>query len=178
MAYLTSLAVYISVPSQPPTAFKLTTSSSTSIKASWQLPPVFARHGRNITGFKLFYKKKGSGQSFTTSTICSGATLSRNVTGLKEYTEYEFQVLAYTSDGVGPKSPVEVERTKEDGKWKIEKNTRLCRNIYLFYRVLLFYPSYFVNFSVLCYHVCKHVCLRTIIVFFLNRRISLKQCPY
>ena len=106
---------FISVPSQPPTAFKLTASSPTSIIASWQLPPVPARHGRNITGFKLFFQKKGFGRSETTLTINSGLMLSRNVTGLDKFTEYEFQVLAYTSDGDGPKSPVEVKRTKEDG---------------------------------------------------------------
>ena len=107
--------MFISVPSQPPAAFKLTASSSTSITASWQLPPVFARHGRNITGFKLFYRKKGSVGSATTLNISNGSTLSKNVTGLHKYTEYEFQVLAFTSDGDGPKSAVEVERTKEDG---------------------------------------------------------------
>ena len=113
--YIVHLFMFISVPSQPPTAFKVTASSSTSITASWQLPPVFARHGRNITGFKLFYKKKGSGGSATTLTISSGSIKSRTVTGLDRYTEYEFQILAFTSDGDGPKSPVEVERTKEAG---------------------------------------------------------------
>ena len=104
------------VPSQPPTAFQLTASSSTSITASWQLPPVFARH-RNITGFKLFYKKKGSGGSATTLYISDGATLSRTVSGLDKYTEYIFQVLAFTSDGNGPKSSTKVKRTMEDGMW-------------------------------------------------------------
>ena len=106
--------MFISVPSQPPTAFKLTASSSTSITASWQLPPVFARHGRTITGFKLFYRNQGYA-SATTLTISRGSTLRRNVTGLDKYTEYEFQVLAFTSDGDGPKSSLEVERTMEDG---------------------------------------------------------------
>ena len=106
--------LFISVPSQPPAAFKLTASSSTSITASWQLPPVFARHGRTITGFKLFYRNQGY-VSATTLTISSGSTLRRNVTGLDKYTEYEFQVLAFTSDGDGPKSSLEVERTMEDG---------------------------------------------------------------
>ena len=35
---------------------------------------------------------------------------------LDKYTEYEFQVLAFTSKGDGPKSSVVVVRTKEDGK--------------------------------------------------------------
>ena len=109
----TSLVVD-TVPSQPPTAFQLTASSSTSITASWQLPPVFARHG-NIAGFKLFYKKKGSDGSAKTLTISDGATLNRTVSGLNKYTEYEFQVLAFTSDGDGPKSLAKVKRTMEDG---------------------------------------------------------------
>ena len=107
--------MFISVPSQPPTAFKLTATSSTSIAASWQLPPVHARHA-TITGFKLFYTEKGSGVSITTVTISGHESkFSRNVTGLDKYTEYEFQVLAFSSDGDGPKSSVEVERTMEDG---------------------------------------------------------------
>ncbi|PFX15295.1 Neuropilin-1 [Stylophora pistillata] len=103
------------VPSKPPTDFKLTATSPTSIMASWQSPPVFARHGRTITGFILFYKKKSSGVPVISLNVTDGSTLSRNVTGLDEYTEYEFQVLAYTSDGIGPKSHVKVERTNEAG---------------------------------------------------------------
>ena len=52
-------------------------------------------------------------------TISGESTLSRNVTGLDKYTEYEFQVLVFTSDGDGPKSSVVVERTLEDGMWQI-----------------------------------------------------------
>ena len=88
--------------------------TSTSIKASWQLPPKYARHG-TITGFKLFYSKKASQWPPTvlTNNITS---LSRVVSALDEYTEHEFHVLAFTSEGDGPKSSVVVERTKEDGK--------------------------------------------------------------
>ena len=89
-------------------------STSTSITASWQLPPENARHG-NITGFKLFYKEKDSALSLTVLTY-NDVTLTRDVTGLDKYTEYEFEVLAFTSVGDGPKSAVVVERTKEDGK--------------------------------------------------------------
>lgn len=87
--------------------------SSTSITASWQLPPEGSRHGV-IKGYELFYKKKDSG-SATSLTIHKGNT-SKIVTNLDEYTEYEFQVLAFTSAGYGPKSPVTVKRTMEDGE--------------------------------------------------------------
>ena len=93
----------------------LTVKSSTSIEASWQLPPAEDRNGV-IRGFKLFYKKKGSSESITQITINSGSTLTKVVTGLDEYTEYEFEVLAFTSVGDGPNSSVVSERTMEDGK--------------------------------------------------------------
>ena len=93
----------------------LTAKTSTSIEASWQLPPAEGRNGI-ITGFKLCYKENGSSDSFTHITISSGSTLNKVVTGLDEYTEYEFQVLAFTAVGDGPKSSTKTERTKQDGE--------------------------------------------------------------
>ena len=48
--------------------------------------------------------------------INSGATLTKNVTLLDKYTEYEFQVLAFTYVGDGPKSSTKLNRTLQDGK--------------------------------------------------------------
>ena len=93
----------------------LTVKSSTSIEASWQLPPAEDRNGV-IRGFKLFYKKKGSSGSSTQITINSKLTVTKVVAGLDKYTEYEFEVLAFTSVGNGPNSSVVSERTMEDGK--------------------------------------------------------------
>ena len=93
----------------------LSAETSTSIEASWQLPPAEDRNG-NITGFKLFYKKKGASEPSPKETISGGSTLTKVVTGLDKYTEYEFEVLAFTSIGDGPKSSVESQRTMEDGK--------------------------------------------------------------
>jgi len=89
--------------------------TSTSITASWQLPPENARHGI-IKGFKLFYRKKDSVGSPFILIINGGGNHNKDVTGLAKYTEYEFQVSAFTSGGDGPKSTVVVNRTKEDGK--------------------------------------------------------------
>jgi len=89
--------------------------TSTSITASWQLPPENTRHG-NITGFKLLYKKKYSAGSPLKLTINGGENRIKEVNGLAKFSEYEFQVLAFTSAGDGPKSSIVVERTKEDGK--------------------------------------------------------------
>ena len=102
-------------PSKAPSELILSAVSSTSITASWQLPPAYSRHGI-IAGFKLFYKKKGFIGSIRVETINDGRTFLGVINGLDKYTEYEFQVLAFTSHGDGPKSSVVVERTMEDGK--------------------------------------------------------------
>ena len=105
----------IVAPSKAPDSFTVTANSSTSITASWQLPPVGDRNGI-IRGFKLFYKEKDSSGSQTVELINSGSVRNKVVTGLDKYTEFEFQVLAYTSVGDGPKTSKKYERTKEDGK--------------------------------------------------------------
>ena len=105
----------ITVPSQPPRGFTLAATTSESITASWQLPPKDSRNGI-ITGYKLYYKKKGSSGAGSPKLINSQATRSQEVTGLDKYTEYEFQILAFTSVGDGPKSTVVFEKTKEAGK--------------------------------------------------------------
>ena len=48
--------------------------------------------------------------------INNKAVRTTDVSGLSKYTKYEFQVLAFTSVGDGPKSTVKSETTKEDGK--------------------------------------------------------------
>ena len=95
----------------------MTAITSTSISASWQLPPEDYRHGI-ITGFKLFVKRKGSNDSTTILLIDSASILTKTVNGLDAFTEYEFQVLAFTSVGDGPKSSVKVAKTREDGRRK------------------------------------------------------------
>ena len=88
--------------------------SSTSVRASWQLPAENSTNGI-INGFKLFYKKRSSLGPGTVLLIKSAAVLNKVVDGLDKYTEYEFQVLAFTSVGDGKNSSVVVNRTKEDG---------------------------------------------------------------
>ena len=54
----------------------------------------------------LFYKRKGSSGSSTQLAINSASAQTKVVTGLDKYTEYEFQVSAFTSVGDGPNSTV------------------------------------------------------------------------
>ena len=104
----------------------MTAVTSTIITASWQLPPADSRNGI-IIGFKLFYKKRGSAGQAIPLTIKNGTASSKDVTGLDIYTEYEFEVLAFTLVGDGPRSsPLVVVRTTRDGK-----TLKRCSSIFL-----------------------------------------------
>ena len=118
----------IAAPSQPPSQFNVTVESSTSITASWRLPPEGSRHGI-IKGYKLFYKKKGS-DSATFLTLDNIKT-SERVTELDKYTKYEFQVLAFTSAGDGPNSSTVFKTTMQDGA------NQKCFNQHLNIKVML-----------------------------------------
>ena len=135
-----NVPISIAVPSQAPSSFSLTAKTSTTIEASWQLPPADSRNGI-IRGFKLFYKKKGSAGSSTQIKINSQSTRTQVVTGLDKYTEYEFQVLAFTSVGDGPNGTVMSVQTKEDGK---QKQLFLTKN---FYTEVRYYSICFVRTS-------------------------------
>ena len=111
--------VFLAVPSTAPSNLTVIVSNSTTVTASWRLPPEIARNGI-IRGFRLLYKKKDSGGLPTILNFSNGTIHSQVVTGLDKYSEYEFQVVAFTSVGDGPKSSVVVKRTKEDGE-KTEK---------------------------------------------------------
>ena len=97
--------------------------SSTSIRATWQSPPEYFRNGI-IGGYKMIYKKKGSAGSPTILVINDGATLNKTVTGLDKFTEYAFQVWAFTSVGDGRRSYVKFARTKENGKENVINNRK------------------------------------------------------
>jgi len=99
------------VPSQAPVNLRVVSKTSTSIIVSWQPPPLDSRNGI-IIGFKLFYKRKASTDLGHTVNISN--TLTHNAIRLLKYTEYEFQVLAFTQIGNGPSSSVLATRTKQD----------------------------------------------------------------
>ena len=113
--FIIAVSFKIAVPSKAPTSLTMTATSSTSIEASWQLPPADSRNGI-IRGFKLLYRIKGSADSQTILNIGKNSTLTKVVAGLHKYTEYEFQVLAVTI-GDGPKSKEVFKTTLEDGKY-------------------------------------------------------------
>ena len=64
----------------------------------------------------MLYKKKGASGSGSVQHINNQTTRTQDVTGLDKFTEYEFQISAFTSVGNGPKSTAIFEKTKEAGK--------------------------------------------------------------
>lgn len=82
---------------------------------SWQLPPGISRNGV-ILGFTLYYRKKGASGQANNATVPDGTVISTTITGLGKFTEYDFQMSAFTYAGDGPISSVVTERTSEDGK--------------------------------------------------------------
>ena len=103
----------------PAVCFNVTASSSTSVTVTWDLPPADSIND-TVTSFHLLYKKNGYGGLTSTLIINNGTIRTEDVTGLYKYTEYEFQVLAFTNFGSRLTSSVTFERTLEDGedgKW-------------------------------------------------------------
>ena len=93
----------------------MTASSCTSLEASWQLSQTNSRNGI-IRGFKLFYGQKGSETQPKLVHISNASILAATITELLTFTEYEFQLLAYTSVGDGPNSSVHFLKALQDGK--------------------------------------------------------------
>ena len=104
----------ISVPSQAPSVFTVMATNSTTIKASWLLSPGDSERGI-VKGFKLFYKKKAVAGLPMTLTINGPKIHTYYAVGLDKNTEYEFQLLAFSLAGDGPKSSLKVTRTKDNG---------------------------------------------------------------
>ena len=71
-----------------------------------------------IKGFHLYFKRKDS-DSLTVVPIDSASIRNITLSSLDKFTEYEFQVLAFTSAGAGVKSSVKEVRTKKDGKGSV-----------------------------------------------------------
>ena len=95
--------------------FTVIPTNSTTVKASWQLSPEDFERGI-VRGFKLFYKRKDVVGLPTEITVNGSEIRTYYVIGLDKNKEYEFQLLAFSLAGDGPKSSVKVMRTMNNGK--------------------------------------------------------------
>lgn len=68
---------------------------------------------------QILFKAKGLDSEPKSQIVRGNHTQSFLLSGLRKYTLYEIQVLAFTRIGDGvPSSPAVIERTKDDGKSK------------------------------------------------------------
>ena len=119
------IVVLSPVPSRPPSSVVDTVKNSTSVYVSWMLPPKDSRNGL-IRGFKLQYNKTNG--SFTkTVTLSGNSTLNVTLNKLSIYTQYVYQIWAYTI-GDGTASQPEYFSTPEDGEYDDYKVTDETRN--------------------------------------------------
>ena len=88
--------------------------SSTSIIVTWDEVPADQQNGI-ITGYTITYQSQTENHNGNVSARPNDR--QRNITGLKEYVDYNITVFASTVKGDGPhSSPVLVVRTDEDSK--------------------------------------------------------------
>ncbi|XP_021929576.1 Down syndrome cell adhesion molecule-like protein Dscam2 isoform X2 [Zootermopsis nevadensis] len=91
------------IPEQPPQDTTCTTLTSQTIRVSWVSPPLTAANGI-IKGYKVIYGPSDTWydeNSKDTKITSSSETILH---GLKKYTNYSMQVLAFTSGGDGVRS--------------------------------------------------------------------------
>ena len=88
--------------------------SSTSIIVSWDEVPPDQQNGI-ITGYTITYQSQTQNDN---GNVSAGPNdRQKNITGLKEYVDYNIRVFASTVKGNGPQSsPVLVVRTDQDSK--------------------------------------------------------------
>ena len=88
--------------------------SSTSILVSWDEVPADQQNGI-ITGYTITYQSQT--KNHTGSVEVDRNDRQKNLTGLKEYVNYNITVFASTVKGDGPHSnPILVVRTDQDSK--------------------------------------------------------------
>ncbi|XP_076297096.1 Down syndrome cell adhesion molecule 1 isoform X15 [Lasioglossum baleicum] len=91
------------VPEEPPHDATCTTLTSQTIRVSWMSPPLSAANGV-ITGYKVIYGPSDTWYDENTKDTKIAPSEETILHGLKKYTNYSMQVLAFTSGGDGVKS--------------------------------------------------------------------------
>ncbi|RZF38602.1 hypothetical protein LSTR_LSTR010935 [Laodelphax striatellus] len=101
------------IPEQPPQDTTCTTLTSQTIRVSWVSPPLTAANGV-IKGYKVVYGPSESWYDENKKDTKITASSETILHGLKKFTNYSMQVLAYTSGGDGVKSGAIHCQTEQD----------------------------------------------------------------
>lgn len=90
-------------PSSAPTSLNPKVTGATSVTLRWGPVPYVGQNGV-ILGYKIYYRIFGKQNTEKEKELFNGLVYSTSLTGLESFVTYEFQILAYTRIGNGPKS--------------------------------------------------------------------------
>lgn len=104
------------VPSVAPEHIRCAPLTSQSLQISWQPPPQQHTNGL-LQGYKVNFESVGDGMGTENDEMDTRKTTESTIvlTGLRKYTNYSVQVLAYTRIGDGIFSMPIYCKTEEDG---------------------------------------------------------------
>ena len=109
--------LFFTVPSTAPTLVSVQTLNSTSIKVKWLAVPEESTHGIP-TRYTIYYAySDGKVDTKVVTPVKDPITYQEVVSGLKESTEYSFQVSLSTAKGEGPLSVSKSSATEGVCKW-------------------------------------------------------------
>ena len=119
-----SIPVFLTVPTEPPSNASCTVTSSTKIYCEWLAVPYHAQKGI-ITSYSVKYRIYNdpnnlivSSNSWTRMPGIAPSTLQAEISSLKPYTRYEVKISARTKMGEGTEKWITLE-TDEDGSYFI-----------------------------------------------------------
>ena len=109
--------LFFTVPSTAPTLVSVQTLNSTSIQVKWLAVPEESTHGIP-TRYTIYYAySDGKVDTKVVTPVKDPITYQEVVSGLKESTEYSFQVSLSTAKGEGPLSVSKSSATEGVCKW-------------------------------------------------------------
>ena len=107
--------LYSTVPGSPPRNVMVTSANPSSLRVSWQPPRQINRNGI-ITGYVIEYTRVGGSSDNVTSNT---ETITSR---LAPFVGYSVRVAAMTVNGTGPFSNAMVQRSGEDGEYKVQRH--------------------------------------------------------
>ena len=110
-----SLCNSFPVPRAPPSDFTGTNTSSTSLRVNWGEVPFPDQLGI-IRGYRVLMWRTNQSEEILKNVTVPVSSRNISFTKLEKYTNYTFQVSAFTVKGEGNKSEPIVVITDEDGK--------------------------------------------------------------
>ncbi|XP_078347645.1 protein sidekick-2-like isoform X2 [Oculina patagonica] len=90
-------------PSAAPSRVNPMVTGATSVTLTWGHVPSVGRNGQ-ILGYKIYYRILGRQNTEKEKEVINGLIFSTALTGLESFVTYEFEILAYTKMGNGPRS--------------------------------------------------------------------------